>query len=121
MGRKEKLVDQLQPLLEPGEVVSHAFVANLGASKPSQAAMVGVAVTDRNIVTASVSHTVRWKVTASEVARWDRFPFTDLPEVGLTGFERWSWNGLDLWLDRAGRKEAAAPNAEALGGTSPPD
>jgi hypothetical protein len=54
MGREEKLTEQLQPLLEPGEVIQHAFVANLGQSKASQVAMVVVAVTDRNIVTASV-------------------------------------------------------------------
>jgi hypothetical protein len=116
VGREEKLVDQLQPLLEPGEAVSHAFVANHGAAKPSPVAMVVVAVTDRSIVTAAVSHTVRWKVTASEVGRWDRAPFADLPGVGGPGFERWSWNGLDLWLDRRARKAADAANREALGG-----
>ncbi len=117
MGREERLTEQLQPLLEPGEVVSHAFVANLGAAEPSQLAMLVVAVTDRSIVTASVSHTVRWKVTATEVARWDRVPFADVPD-GALGFERWSWNGLDLWLDRRGRKEAEAANREVFGGAS---
>jgi hypothetical protein len=115
VGREDKLVDQLQPLLEPGEVVSHAFVANFGTSTPSQVAMLVVAVTDRSIVSASVSHTLRWKVTSEVVARWDRVPFADLPDPGAPGFERWSWNGLDLWLDRTGRTTAAAANRDVFG------
>jgi hypothetical protein len=113
MGRRERLIDQLQPLLEPGEQVSHLFVANHGTGKPSQLAMLAIAVTDRDIVSASVSHAMRWKITATVVARWPRVPFADVPEGGL-GFERWSWNGLDLWLDRRARNEAHAAN-EVLG------
>jgi hypothetical protein len=33
----------------------------------------------------------------------------------MIGFDRWSWNGLDLWLDRPGRNEATAANAVLSG------
>ena len=113
MGRRERLIDQLQPLLEPGEHVSHLFVANHGSARPSKLAMIAIAVTDRNIVTISASHVFRWKISGTKVARWPRVPFADVPDA-LLGFARWSWNGLELWLDRPGRAEAKAAN-EALG------
>jgi hypothetical protein len=116
MGRREDtLTDQLQPLLEPGERVSHVFIANHGVAKPSKVAMTAIAVTDRSVVSVSVSHVMRWKVSGSEVARWPRTPFADLPEGGL-GFDRWTWNGLSLWLDRRARNTARDANA-ALAGT----
>lgn len=113
MSRRDRLVDQLQPLLEPGAQVTHLFVANHGSSKPSNVALLGIAVTDRSIVSVAVSHVLRWKVSGTEVARWPRVPFAEVPD-GAVGFERWSWNGLDLWLDRRARSEAGAANM-ALG------
>ena len=41
-------------------------------------------------------------------------PFADVPD-SLIGFDRWSWNGLDLWLDRPGRNEAKDANAVLSG------
>ena len=110
MSRRDRLVEQLQPLLEPGEQVAHLFVANHGASRPSNLALLAIAVTDRSIVSVSVTHALRWKVSGTEVARWPRVPFADVPG-GTIGFERWSWNGLELWLDRRARTEATAANA----------
>jgi len=110
MGREQKLIDQLRPLLEPGEQASHLFVANHGEGRPSKVAMLAIAVTDRSIVSVSVSHVMRWKVSGTQVARWPRVPFADVPDGG-PDFDRWSWNGLDLWLDRRARKEAEEANA----------
>ena len=114
MGRRERLAEQLQPLLEPGEQVSHLFVANHGVARPSKFGMMAIAVTDRAIVSVPAKHVWRWKISGTEVTRWPRVPFADVPD-SLIGFDRWSWNGLDLWLDRPGRNEAKDANAVLSG------
>lgn len=107
----------MQPLLEPGEEISHLFVANHGIARPSKLAMMAIALTDRSVVSVPVKHVLRWKVSGMQVTRWPRVSFGDVPDA-MVGFERWSWNGLDLWLDRPGRNEARAANV-ALGAPAP--
>jgi hypothetical protein len=114
VGRRERLIEQLQPLLEPGERISHLFVANHGVARASRVAMMAIAVTDRNIVSIPVKHMWRWKLSGTQVTRWPRVAFDDVPDA-LVGFDRWSWNGLDLWLDRPGRNEVKDANTALAG------
>jgi hypothetical protein len=114
MGRSETLRDGLQALVEADEVVTHAFVANGGEGRPSKTSFWVIGLTSRNLLLATATHTLRWKVR-DHVQRLPRAPFADLPDGRLPGFERWTFNGLSLWLDRPSRQAAAAMN-EALGG-----
>ncbi|OWY59506.1 hypothetical protein B7486_74215 [cyanobacterium TDX16] len=118
MGRSEKLRDGLQALVAVDEVVTHAFVANGGEGRPSKTSFWVLGLTSRNVLLATASHLVRWKVQG-HVQRLPREPFADLPDGRLPGFERWTFNGLSLWLDRSSRQEAADMN-EMLGGPPTP-
>ena len=110
MAKRDKMMELITPLLEPGEQASHAFRASYGAMRPSPNKMILIAVTDRNVVTAPLNHFTKWKLEG-EIERLPRQPFPDLPSGGVIGFKRWTWNGLGLWLDAPSRKVAAEANA----------
>jgi hypothetical protein len=114
MSRRDVLIRQLEPLLEPGEVVSHAFVANAGDHKPAQLYIPVLALTDRNVVEATATHAVRWKVHGP-VGRRPRAPFPDLPRSWWPGPVRWTFGDRRLWLDGPSRREARRANATFAG------
>jgi hypothetical protein len=118
MGRSDTLLDGLQALVEADEVVTHAFVANGGEGRPSKTSFWVVGLSERNVLLATASHTLRWKVQGP-VNRLPRQALPDLPDGRLPGFERWSFNALSLWLDRSSRQEAQQLNAALGAGPGP--
>jgi hypothetical protein len=117
MARRDALLRTIEPLLEPGEVASHAFVANVGGEgRPSRTRFQIIAVTDRAVVVCKANHNTRWQAT-EVIARLPRAPFDDVPPrspFGVFSRKRWRFDGVLLWLDGPSRTEAHAAN-EILG------
>ena len=114
MARRDALIATAQTQLDPGEVATHAFAVVMGPTRRSNNFLI-IALTDRNVVLLNASHWVKWKALNVK-ERLPRAPLPDLPkELSFPGFRHWSFQGLDLWLDRPAVQEAYDLNA-ALGG-----
>jgi hypothetical protein len=115
MARRDTLIRQLEPMLEPGEWVSHVFVGLGGERRPNHHHIVVLALTDRNVVQARATHMARWVVTGP-IERRPREPFPDLPRNRWNPFGmRWRSARHSLWLDGQSRREAHRANASLAG------